>query len=69
MFQKFDISPVIVRVDYSPCHVDLAALRGGKYVELVNLVPWKVIISFIILIFKREEVELTFRLPELYVVL
>lgn len=40
-FQKFDISPVIVRVDYSPCHVDLAALRGGKYVELVNLVPWK----------------------------
>lgn len=40
--QKFDIWPVHLRVDYSPCHVDLAALRGGKYVELVNLVPWKV---------------------------
>nr|DAD41239.1 TPA_asm: hypothetical protein HUJ06_015562 [Nelumbo nucifera] len=40
-FQKFDICPVLIRVDYSPCRVDLAALRGGKYVELVNLVPWK----------------------------
>ncbi|KAK6946119.1 Vacuolar protein sorting-associated protein 13-like, N-terminal domain [Dillenia turbinata] len=40
-FQKFDIWPLLVRVDYSPSHVDLAALRGGKYVELVNLVPWK----------------------------
>ncbi|KAK3025601.1 hypothetical protein RJ639_042099 [Escallonia herrerae] len=38
---KFDMWPVLVRVDYSPCRVDLAALRGGKYVELVNLVPWK----------------------------
>ena len=42
LFQKFDIWPVLVRVDYSPCHVDLAALSGGKYVELVNIVPWKV---------------------------
>lgn len=42
-FQKFDIWPILVRVDYSPCRVDLAALSGGKYVELVNLVPWKVI--------------------------
>ncbi|RID63268.1 hypothetical protein BRARA_E02285 [Brassica rapa] len=40
-FQKFDIWPVTVRVDYSPHHVDLAALTGGKYAELVNLVPWK----------------------------
>ncbi|XP_057488102.1 autophagy-related protein 2-like isoform X2 [Actinidia eriantha] len=40
-FQKFDMWPVLVRVDYIPCHVDLAALSGGKYVELVNLVPWK----------------------------
>ncbi|KAJ4963605.1 hypothetical protein NE237_023544 [Protea cynaroides] len=40
-FQKFDIWPVLVRVDYSPCRVDLAALRNGRYVELVNLVPWK----------------------------
>ncbi|XWS54815.1 hypothetical protein CRYUN_Cryun10bG0121600 [Craigia yunnanensis] len=41
LFQKFDIWPIFVRVDYSPHHVDLAALRGGKYVELVNIVPWK----------------------------
>lgn len=40
--QKFDIWPVNVRVDYSPHHVDIAALTGGKYAELVNLVPWKV---------------------------
>lgn len=40
-FQKFDILPFTIRVDYSPCHVDLAALSGGKYVELVNLFPWK----------------------------
>ncbi|KAI3445996.1 hypothetical protein Pfo_002661 [Paulownia fortunei] len=39
--QKFDIWPMLIRVDYSPCRVDLTALRGGKYVELVNLVPWK----------------------------
>ncbi|XP_068466157.1 autophagy-related protein 2 isoform X2 [Phaseolus vulgaris] len=40
-FQKLDIWPILVRVDYSPSRVDLAALRHGKYVELVNLVPWK----------------------------
>ncbi|XP_022746308.1 autophagy-related protein 2-like [Durio zibethinus] len=40
-FQMFDIWPILVRVDYIPHHVDLAALRGGKYVELVNVVPWK----------------------------
>ncbi|XP_054777004.1 autophagy-related protein 2-like [Prosopis cineraria] len=40
-FQKLDVGPILVRVDYSPHHVDLAALRCGKYVELVNLVPWK----------------------------
>lgn len=40
--QRFDIWPGLVRVDYMPRHVDLAALRGGNYVELVNLVPWKV---------------------------
>ncbi|KAJ4825810.1 hypothetical protein Tsubulata_039760 [Turnera subulata] len=38
---KFDIWPILLRVDYCPSRVDLAALRGGKYVELVNLVPWK----------------------------
>ncbi|OVA15794.1 Autophagy-related [Macleaya cordata] len=40
-FQKFDIWPVVFRVDYNPRRVDLAALRGGNYVHLVNLVPWK----------------------------
>ncbi|KAJ4965491.1 hypothetical protein NE237_017340 [Protea cynaroides] len=40
-FQKFDIWPVLVRVDYIPSRFDLAALRSGRYVELVNLVPWK----------------------------
>uniref|UniRef100_A0A803NKV6 Autophagy-related protein 2 n=1 Tax=Cannabis sativa TaxID=3483 RepID=A0A803NKV6_CANSA len=40
-FQSFDIWPLLVRVDYSPCRVDLAALSGGNYAELVNLVPWK----------------------------
>lgn len=41
-FQNFDVWPVFIRVDYIPRCVDLAALRGGKYAELVNLVPWKV---------------------------
>ncbi|KAM7252459.1 hypothetical protein ACFE04_024342 [Oxalis oulophora] len=40
-FQKFEIWPILIRVDYIPQRVDLAALRGGKYVELVNLFPWK----------------------------
>ncbi|KAL8143574.1 hypothetical protein V2J09_016606 [Rumex salicifolius] len=40
-FQKFDIQPIVLRVDYRPSRVDLAALSGGKYVELVNVVPWK----------------------------
>ncbi|XP_031482681.1 autophagy-related protein 2 isoform X1 [Nymphaea colorata] len=40
-FQKCDIYPSILRVDYIPQHVDLAALGGGNYVELLNLVPWK----------------------------
>ncbi|KAJ0983506.1 hypothetical protein J5N97_011761 [Dioscorea zingiberensis] len=31
----------VVRVDYIPRRVDLAALRGGNYAELLNLVPWK----------------------------
>ncbi|KAI3755523.1 hypothetical protein L1987_55326 [Smallanthus sonchifolius] len=40
-FQKFSISPVIIRVDYIPSHVDLVALGHGKFVELVNLFQWK----------------------------
>ncbi|RZC48420.1 hypothetical protein C5167_016847 [Papaver somniferum] len=41
IFQKFDIWPVVFRVDYNPRRVDLAALGGGNFVHLVNLVPWK----------------------------
>eukprot|EP00268_Persea_americana_P033736 TRINITY_DN33367_c0_g1_i1.p1 TRINITY_DN33367_c0_g1~~TRINITY_DN33367_c0_g1_i1.p1 ORF type:complete len:2069 (+),score=417.13 TRINITY_DN33367_c0_g1_i1:91-6297(+) len=40
-FQKIDIWPAIVRVDYNPRHFDLTALRGGNYGELLNLVPLK----------------------------
>uniref|UniRef100_A0A7N0T1I9 Autophagy-related protein 2 n=1 Tax=Kalanchoe fedtschenkoi TaxID=63787 RepID=A0A7N0T1I9_KALFE len=40
-FQKFDIWPVLLRVDYTPRGVDLPALGSGKYAELVNIVPWK----------------------------
>lgn len=34
--------PLLLRVDYIPERVNLGALKGGKYIELVNLVPWKV---------------------------
>ncbi|XP_076951315.1 autophagy-related protein 2-like [Bidens hawaiensis] len=40
-FQKFSISPVVIRVDYIPSHVDLVALGHGKFVELVNVFQWK----------------------------
>ncbi|KAG9450917.1 hypothetical protein H6P81_010882 [Aristolochia fimbriata] len=40
-FQKFDIWPGVVRIDYNPRHINLAALRGGNYAELLNLFPWK----------------------------
>ncbi|CAN6439012.1 unnamed protein product [Victoria cruziana] len=40
-FQKCDIYSSILCVDYIPQHIDLAALGGGNYVELLNLVPWK----------------------------
>jgi autophagy-related protein 2 len=40
-FQVCEVLPFTIRVDYLPHRVDLAALRGGNYVELVNLVPWK----------------------------
>lgn len=42
LVQKFDVRPLLLRVDYIPEHFNLAALKGGKYVELVNLIPWKV---------------------------
>ncbi|XP_061340945.1 autophagy-related protein 2-like [Gastrolobium bilobum] len=41
IIKKLDICPILVRVCYNPNHVDLAALRNGNYIKLVNLVPWK----------------------------
>ncbi|GLT37479.1 hypothetical protein SLA2020_117940 [Shorea laevis] len=40
-FQKIDIRPILIRVDYSPHHVDIGALKSGRYAELMNIVPWK----------------------------
>ncbi|ONK66112.1 uncharacterized protein A4U43_C06F4270 [Asparagus officinalis] len=40
-FQKCDVKPVVVCIDYIPRHMNLAALRRGNYAELLNLVPWK----------------------------
>ncbi|XP_020589380.1 autophagy-related protein 2 [Phalaenopsis equestris] len=40
-FQKCDVKPLVVCVDYVPRHMDLTSLRSGNYVELLNLVPWK----------------------------
>ncbi|PKA52577.1 hypothetical protein AXF42_Ash001558 [Apostasia shenzhenica] len=40
-FQKCDVKPLILRVDYIPHHIDLTSLRAGNYVELLNLVTWK----------------------------
>lgn len=40
-FQKCVVKPLVVCVDYIPRHMDLASLRSGNYVELLNLVPWK----------------------------
>lgn len=40
-----------MRVDYIPRRVDLGALRGGNYAELLNLVPWKVLASYDVLYF------------------
>ncbi|KAG0447467.1 hypothetical protein HPP92_028321 [Vanilla planifolia] len=38
---KCDVKPLVVRIDYIPRHLDLAALKSGNYIELLNLVPWK----------------------------
>lgn len=40
-FQKCEIHPLTIHVDYVPRRVDLVALRGGNYAELLNLVSWK----------------------------
>ncbi|KAJ4816705.1 Autophagy-related protein 2 [Rhynchospora pubera] len=40
-FQKFDVRPLVVRVDYIPRQFDPVALSRGNYAEILNLVPWK----------------------------
>eukprot|EP01018_Ginkgo_biloba_P036606 Gb_39311 [translate_table: standard] len=40
-FQKCEIWPSIIQVDYVPRRVDLAALGGGNFAELLNLVSWR----------------------------
>ncbi|GKV37988.1 hypothetical protein SLEP1_g45946 [Rubroshorea leprosula] len=40
-FQKIDIWPILIRVDYSPHRVDIGALKVGRYAELMNIFPWK----------------------------
>lgn len=40
--QTCDIKPFSIRVDYLPRRVDLSAIRGGNFAELLNLVSWKV---------------------------
>ncbi|KAH7446345.1 hypothetical protein KP509_01G052200 [Ceratopteris richardii] len=40
-FQICELQPFSVRVDYVPRHVDISALRSGKYAELANFVSWK----------------------------
>lgn len=39
LFKTFKIKPWKVKVDYSPIRIDVAALREGSIVELVNLSP------------------------------
>nr|XP_010932621.1 autophagy-related protein 2 isoform X1 [Elaeis guineensis] len=40
-FQKCDVSPLVVCIDYIPRHFDPAALSRGNYTELLNLIAWK----------------------------
>lgn len=38
-FQHCEVAPLRLVFDYRPRRFDLAALRGGRLVELLNLVP------------------------------
>ncbi|KAJ3694804.1 hypothetical protein LUZ60_000181 [Juncus effusus] len=40
-FQKFDVRPLVIKVDYIPRQFDPVSLSRGNYAELLNLVPWK----------------------------
>ncbi|GLJ21511.1 hypothetical protein SUGI_0397720 [Cryptomeria japonica] len=39
---KCEIRPLTIHVDYIPHRVNLVALQGGNYAELLNLISWKV---------------------------
>lgn len=39
-FQRVEVSAFDLRLDHMPRTVDIAALRTGKYTEVLNLVPW-----------------------------
>ncbi|XP_062233110.1 autophagy-related protein 2-like [Phragmites australis] len=40
-FQKFDIKPLVLHVNYIPRQFDPIALGKGNYAELLNILPWK----------------------------
>ncbi|KAJ1298677.1 hypothetical protein BS78_01G472100 [Paspalum vaginatum] len=40
-FQKFDVKPLILHINYIPRQFDPVALGKGNYAELLNILPWK----------------------------
>jgi autophagy-related protein 2 len=40
-FQKFDVKPLVLHINYIPRHFDPVALSKGNYAELLNIFPWK----------------------------
>ncbi|XP_057821623.2 autophagy-related protein 2 isoform X2 [Cryptomeria japonica] len=40
-FQKCEIRPLTIHVDYIPRRFNFVALKGGNYAELLNLFSWK----------------------------
>ncbi|CAL5043373.1 unnamed protein product [Urochloa decumbens] len=40
-FQKFDVKPLVLNINYIPRHFDPVALGKGNYAELLNILPWK----------------------------
>jgi hypothetical protein len=41
-YQKFDVKPLILHINYIPRQFDPIALSKGNYAELLNILPWKV---------------------------
>ncbi|TVU11701.1 hypothetical protein EJB05_45303, partial [Eragrostis curvula] len=40
-FQKFDVKPLVLHINYIPRQFDPVALGKGNYAELLNILPWK----------------------------